>query len=85
MADAQPGSTAFDNAPDPAGEPSQIQELAELIKKLLDMRYPTPGKILRGVHPKSHGCVKATFQINQDIDQDLRVGLFANSGANYDA
>ena len=84
MADAQPRSTAFDNVPDPAGEPSQIQELAELTEKLLDMRYPTPDKILRGVHPKSHGCVKATFQINRDIDKDLRVGLFANPGK-YDA
>ena len=85
MADAPSRSTVFDNVPDPEAEPSQIQELADLIKKLLDMRYPTPDKILRGVHPKSHGCVSATFQINQDIDQDLRVGLFANPGKNYRA
>ncbi|MBE0437611.1 MAG: hypothetical protein IBX56_17630 [Methylomicrobium sp.] len=46
------------------------------------MRYPPPKQIHRGVHPKSHGCVKATFTINADIPP---VGLFAEPGKQFDA
>lgn len=85
MANAQPQDNPFDNPPDPEAEPGEIEELAVLAEKLLDMRYPTPDKILRSVHPKSHGCVKAVFQINKDIDKSLQVGLFAKPGKSYKA
>ncbi len=85
MANARSQDNPFDNPPDPEGEPGEIQELAELTEKLLDMRYPTPDKILRGVHPKSHGCVNAVFQINKDIDKSLQVGLFAHPGKRHRA
>lgn len=62
-------------------ENEQIDEISDLTVKLLDERYTKSGKpILRGVHPKSHGCVKATFKISDTIDEDLRVGLFADPG-----
>ncbi|BCG64108.1 MAG: hypothetical protein methR_P1874 [Methyloprofundus sp.] len=70
----------------PEEESNQINETAELTVKLLDKRYTEKNaKILRGVHPKSHGCVKATFEINSDIASDLQVGLFAYPGSKYDA
>ena len=48
--------------------------------------FPTQnGKSLRGVHPKSHGCVIADLSINQDIVANLQVGLFANPGGQYQA
>ena len=67
-------------------ENDQIDEITDITVKLLDKRYTNKGKpILRGVHPKSHGCVKATFKVNDNIDKNLRVGLFANLGKEFQA
>ncbi len=68
----------------PEGEAEQIQEIAELMVKLLEHRYR--GKqFLRGVHPKAHGCARATFTVNANLSDDLRVGMFANPGTSYEA
>ena len=48
------------------------------------MRYPE-GMARRGVHPKDHGCVKATFTINPDIPEKYRVGVFATPARQYPA
>ncbi|MCZ6618023.1 MAG: catalase family protein [Gammaproteobacteria bacterium] len=69
----------------PQQEPGQIEEVADLTEKLQNKRYPKPERILRGVHPKSHGCVAANFEVNADIDQSLQVGLFSRPGAKYQA
>ena len=57
--------------------------------KLQDRRAATvddqKGILLRGVHPKSHGCVKAEFLVNKDIDEKYRAGLFATPGKKFDA
>ena len=67
-------------------ENEEINEIVNLTVKLLDERYTKSGKpILRGVQPKSHGCVKATFKINDNIEEDLQVGLFANPGQEFRA
>ena len=58
-------------------EAEQIEELTEITVKLLNKRYAKAKQILRGVHPKSHGCVDATFEVLPGIDRTLRVGLFA--------
>ena len=75
----------FEHIQNPEQEAQQIDETTSLTVKLLDKRYPPPKQILRGVHPKSHGCVKATFTINPDIDSEFQVGLFAEPGKQYDA
>jgi hypothetical protein len=72
----------------PAGESAQIARITELTTKLQDQRTDLPeqlGKLLRGVHPKSHGCVNASFVINPDIAQEYQVGLFSNPGKRYKA
>lgn len=74
----------FEHILDPDKEAEQIAETAEITRTLLDKRYPHTQK-LRGVHPKSHGCVKAIFTINADIAPELRVGLFAEPGKQFDA
>ena len=51
----------------PPEEESQIKELVDLTVKLLAKRYSAPNPSLRGVHPKSHGCVQATFEVNRDL------------------
>ena len=75
----------FEHIQNPDLEAEQIAETAEITVQLLDKRYPPPKQILRGVHPKSHGCVKATFTINPDIKPELQVGLFAEPGKQFDA
>ena len=73
----------------PPGEAEQIRATAEIMTKLQDRRAATvnepKGTLLRGVHPKSHGCVKAEFVVNKEIDEKYRVGLFAIPGKKFDA
>jgi catalase len=65
----------------PKGETQQIDKTAKLTTKLQDMRKASQdGKLLRGVHPKSHGCVRAQFVVRSDIQAKYRVGLFAQPG-----
>ena len=89
----------FEHIKNPDLEAKQIAETTDLTVKLLDKRYPLPEELLkflsehypssirtlRGVHPKSHGCVKATFTINSDIPPEFQVGLFAEPGKQFDA
>jgi hypothetical protein len=73
----------------PPGEAEQIDETAAIMMHLQDLRQKNDpsqhGQLLRGVHPKSHGCVKAEFAVNSDIAEEYRVGLFADPGRKFDA
>jgi hypothetical protein len=68
----------------PPDEANQIAEVVKLTQQLLVQRYPN-GMERRAVHPKDHGCVRASFTINADIPANFRVGLFAKPGQTYDA
>lgn len=67
----------------PADEAQQIQNIINLTRLQLMKRYPGTDKVLRGVHPKDHGCVLALFKIDEDLSERLRVGVFTNPGAVY--
>ncbi len=75
----------FEHSKNPELEKKKITEISARTTSLQDSRYPEPDKILRAVHPKSHGCVKATFKINPDIEQSLQIGLFKTPGKIFDA
>ncbi len=75
----------FEQNENPKLEAKKITEVVDRTISLLDSRYPAPKKVLRGVHPKSHGCIKASFEINPDIETSLQIGLFASPGKIYDA
>ena len=78
------GAEAFEKIP--PGESAQIARIAGQTIELQDKRKDLPeqmGKLLRGVHPKSHGCVDAEFIINADLPEKYRVGLFAKPGKKY--
>jgi hypothetical protein len=79
---ASTAPTGFETVP--PEEADQIAEVVRLTGLLLDQRYPN-GMARRAVHPKDHGCVKASFTINPDIPENYRVGLFAKPGRTYDA
>lgn len=85
MADQHFFNNPFESSPDRELEKQQIQEIVDLTRQLLTKRYADQNKpVLRGVHPKSHGCVNATVEVLPGIDKDLRVGLFARP-TTYDA
>ncbi len=74
----------------PDGESEQIQDISKKTRLLQNKRAIVfndiqKGQKLRGVHPKTHGCVVTDFQIIQDIDPALRVGLFSTPGRKYQA
>ena len=80
------GAQAFEKVPE--GEAKQISKIATLTTALQDQRTVLPeqlGKVLRGVHPKSHGCVEAEFVINNDINKKYQVGLFKKPGDTFKA
>jgi hypothetical protein len=81
------GAAAFETVP--PGEAEQIRATAAMMMTLQHIRAEKieeqEKKLLRGVHPKSHGCVKAEFVVNGDIDPQYRIGLFATPGRKFDA
>lgn len=76
----------FETIDQPDVEQGEIHQTTDLMIDLLDKRYTVKNeKILRGVHPKSHGCVQATFKLNDDISPDHQVGIFSTPGKEYKA
>ena len=69
----------------PEDEAGNIAKIAALTVQQLDRRYPAPQAILRGVHAKDHGCVTAIFQVNANLPDELRVGVLACAGHEYEA
>ena len=67
----------------PADEGTYIAEMVADLQKQLKQLYPD-GQMNRQAHPKMHGCVKAEFTILDNIDKDLKVGIFKEPKT-YDA
>lgn len=78
--------TPFQIIPD--GEADERRAVAQMTVQLQKKRKAVPSnndEILRGVHPKSHGCVDANFIVNKDISRELRVGIFSEPGKSFKA
>lgn len=58
------------------GELDVANEIPSTIASQLHARYPAGKRMLRDAHPKAHGCLKATFKVNSDIDSSLAQGVF---------
>ena len=56
-------------------EPKVIKAMIAELEAQVDELYANK-KMLRQVHTKMHGCVKATFKIEKDLPEDLKVGVF---------
>ncbi|MGH8584459.1 MAG: hypothetical protein ACREWG_17150 [Gammaproteobacteria bacterium] len=69
----------------PPEEAMQIENIIRLTIEQLKKRYPGEKSILRGVHAKDHGCVMAKFKVLEGLLEDLRIGVFAKPGHEYDA
>jgi len=69
----------------PDKEAKQIENIIQLTIDQMRKRYPDGKPSLRGVHTKDHGCVTAIFKVREDLLEDLRIGVFANPGHEYQA
>ncbi len=72
----------------PNDEASKIVDIAKKTMQLQNKRATIfaeaqDGQKLRGVHPKSHGCVVGDFVINKKLDPEFQVGLFSKPGKKY--
>jgi len=81
--DVKPKQNPFEMIP--PNEFAQIGRITGFTVQQLRGRYPAEKQILRGVHPKDHGCVHATFKVLESIPESLRVGVFAEPGYSYQA
>ncbi|MCB1310593.1 MAG: hypothetical protein KDK29_01315 [Sedimentitalea sp.] len=77
-----PVTPALEEIPD--GEPDRIEATVDLTLRRLLARYDGRA-IRRGVHPKDHGCVTATFTVADPLPETLRVGVFTTPGQVFDA
>jgi catalase len=66
-------------------EAEQIASIVKATEAQLRFRYGNKRPFLRGVHPKAHGCVEATFTVMEKLGEKYRVGLFAQPGRQYRA
>lgn len=67
----------------PDDEPARIANITKMTVRQLQLRYPGSQQVLRGVHPKGHGCVRATFEVLNDLDEQFRQGVFTQPGKKY--
>jgi hypothetical protein len=67
------------------GEAAASESIANLIGRSLEKRYPPEKRpVRRDAHPKAHGCVRATFEVNAELPANLAQGVFV-PGKVYDA
>jgi hypothetical protein len=69
----------------PPGEDAQIDTTTGLMEQLLTRRYTGKPRFLRGVHPKDHGCVEATFTVSASLPPQFQVGIFRKPGETFRA
>ena len=59
------------------------QKTANVIESTIRKQYQ-PGNARRDAHPKAHGCVKAEFQVDDELDPRFSKGVFT-PGKTYQA
>ncbi len=65
-------------------EDKLTDETIDVIKEYIDRRFRQGRRpALRDAHAKDNGCVRATFHVDDDIKEDLRVGVFQHPGREY--
>ena len=69
----------------PPEEAARIDRVVQSVLARMKQRDAKSEFVLRGVHPKDHGCVTATFCVMGNLPEELRVGVFAKPGREYPA
>jgi len=61
----------------PENENFYISQMVDELKRQMDQLFPNGTRMLRQAETKMHGCLKAEFIINPQLEEKYRVGLFA--------
>ena len=61
--------------PQPAEEAETAHKIISLMESQMIKNY-RGGRMLRDVHSKGHGCVRAKFTVHPDLREEFRVGVF---------
>ncbi len=61
----------------PQGEEALIEQILTISK--FSMQHKPHPPMLRDQHPKSHGCVQGEFIVEEDIPENMKVGVFKES------
>ena len=71
----------------PPAEGAAIDFIRDKALQELERRYPVTDQtvVRRDAHAKAHGCVKAIFQVDEQLPEKLRVGTFAQPGKRFKA
>ncbi len=62
----------------PPDEQKHIDSLIRQLRGKMEGDYAN-SRILRDAHPKMHGCVRGEFAIEQNLPEELRIGIFSQS------
>ena len=88
---AQPTNYAVPAPPMAMGQERVLPGEGELIQHFVDQtmarmrtQYPEGSEVRRDAHPKTHGMVKARFEVADNLPTELRHGIFA-APKSYDA
>ena len=66
-------------------EAEATRSIADLIARTIEERYPAQKRpARRDAHPKAHGCVRASFTVDETLPEDLAQGVFI-PGRSYKA
>lgn len=60
----------------PSGEAEASARIAGLISATVAKDQKETGSAHRDAHAKAHGCVRATFRVNEKLPPELRQGIF---------
>jgi catalase len=61
----------------PQEEEAQIEQILTMSK--LSMQHKPHPPMLRDQHPKSHGCVQGELIVEEDIPENMKIGVFKES------
>jgi hypothetical protein len=84
LIDAELGERFYKN--DERAETQLAKEITEIIRQFIARRFQEGRRpALRDAHAGDNGCVRAIFRVDPDISADLRHGVFATPGKEFNA
>lgn len=66
-------------------EQEVFREIGEVMRDIVTKIGARQRRVVRSVHAKSHGLLKAKLTVKDDLIEELRQGLFAEPGKSFDA
>ncbi|NED65424.1 catalase, partial [Streptomyces sp. SID10244] len=65
-------------------EDTYIDKIVDSLRGNNERAYRKTKRGLRDAHAKSHGILRGTLEVHDDLDDELAQGLFAHGGRRFD-